>query len=358
MADVPSTLNSWSATASSNSPTDATTIGSGLADNLQALQAVVRGDLASVGANIASSANPDVGAVVGLYHTVTGNNTIAGLGSTATAGIWKILEFAGTPPLVHSTALQLLGNATIQAAAGDVGIFLCQATSQWKMISYFKDALSPGASASSDAAGVVELATDAETLAGSDTTRVVTPSALDSVLGIVKLATGTVSNAATADVTMTGYTSYANKMLLFRNFVPATDGAALQLRVSTDGGANYDSGASDYAYLMHGSGSATTVGDASAVGNVAGNTIPLTMGTADDLTASGGVSGCVKMFGTENAARSLFLFESISYSAAVDSLWDTRGSGARNATQNTDAVRMFFSSGNIGSGVWDLYGFN
>ena len=138
MADVGSTLTSWSATASSNLPNDSTTIGANLADNFQTLQAVVRGDLASVGANIASSANPDVGAVVGLYHTVTGNATITGLGSTATAGIWKILEFSGTPPLVHSTALSLPSAATIQAAAGDIGIFFCEATSQWKCVSYSK----------------------------------------------------------------------------------------------------------------------------------------------------------------------------------------------------------------------------
>ena len=246
MADVPSSLNSWSATASSNSPNDATTIGSGLADNLQALQAVVRGDLASLGANIASSANPDVGAVQGLYHTVTGNNSIAGLGSTATAGIWKILEFAGAPPLIHSTSFALLGAATVQAAAGDVGMFFCQATGKWKMVSYFRAAVSPGISATATAAGVVELATDAETLAGTDTTRAVTPSALDSVLGLVKLSSATIGSAtAVADVTMTGFTDYAHKLLVL-DLLPATDSVALVMQVSTDGGTNYDSTAGGY----------------------------------------------------------------------------------------------------------------
>jgi hypothetical protein len=42
MADVPAAITSWSVTAGSNSPNDATTIGAGLADNLQQIQATVR----------------------------------------------------------------------------------------------------------------------------------------------------------------------------------------------------------------------------------------------------------------------------------------------------------------------------
>ena len=357
MADVPSSLNSWSSTASSNSPTDATTIGSGLADNLAAIQAVVRGDLASLGANIASSANPDVGAVQGLYHTVTGNNTIAGLGSTATAGIWKLLEFSGTPPLIHSTALQLLGNATIQAAAGDVGIFLCQATSQWKMVSYFKDALSPGASATSDAAGVVELATNAETLTGTDATRAVTPSALESVLGLVKLATGTVGSAtAVADVTMTGYTSYAHKMLMV-DLIPSTDGDELLLAVSTDGGATYDTSAGNYSYVVQ-------VVDDNAAATTQANTSATSMSLAQAAQigngATEGISAQVILYNTTSTAKwPRARIESVYLTVdATPRVAQAVGSATRRAAQDTDAVRLKFSAGNIASGTWALYGFN
>ena len=132
MADVPASLNSWSSTASSNLPTDATTIGSGLSDNLQALQAVVRGDLAHKGSDIASSAAPDVGAVQGLYHDLTGSNTVTGLGSTATAGIWKIFQTDGAAVFQHNTALAMPGAADYTSAAGEILAFMCEASNQWR----------------------------------------------------------------------------------------------------------------------------------------------------------------------------------------------------------------------------------
>lgn len=179
MADVPADLNSWSATASSNSPTDATTIGSGLADNLQALQAVVRGYLAAKGSDIASSANPDVAAVQGLYHDITGSNTIVGLGTTATAGIWKILQFDGSPLLKHSTALQMVTAADVTAQPGAVAAFFCEASNQWRNL-FFSHATvgSLVPAATTVQAGVVELATTAEVQTGTDALRAVTASAL------------------------------------------------------------------------------------------------------------------------------------------------------------------------------------
>ena len=354
MADVPSTLVSWSATASSNSPTDATTLGSGLADNLQAIQAVVRGDLASVGANIASSANPDVGAVQGLYHTVTGNNSIAGLGSTATAGIWKILEFAGTPPLIHSTALSLLGAATVQAAAGDIGLFLCQATSQWKMVSYFKAAISPDASATATTAGIVELATNAETLAGTDTTRAITPSALDAVLGLVKLNSGTFSATAVGDIAMTSYTAYPNKLLIISNFVPVTDGAGLSMQLSTDGGTTFNSAATDYEYVAESLSAPSTF---TVTGSTGASSVALSDGV-DNVTTAGGVNGRVVLYGTEDVDRTIVEYEMAHFNSADNAFIKSNGGGGANTSQNTDAVRLFFTTGNISIGDWALYGYN
>lgn len=151
MADVAANLKDWSATASSNSPTDATTIGAGLADNLQAIQAVVRGDLATKGSDIASSAAPDVGAVPGLYHDLTGAVTVTGLGSTANAGIWKILQTDSTPVFKHSTALQMVGSVDYEAAAGDVLGFMCEAANQWRCM--FGSPYAPPAGAMMDFAG-------------------------------------------------------------------------------------------------------------------------------------------------------------------------------------------------------------
>ena len=151
MADVAPDLNSWSATESSNSPTDSTTIGAGLANNLGAIQAVVRGYLAAKGSDIASSAAPDVAAVQGLYHDLTGAVTVTGLGSTATAGIWRILQTDSTPVFKHSTALAMPGAADFTASAGDVLAFMCEASNQWRCM--FGSPYAPPAGAIMDYGG-------------------------------------------------------------------------------------------------------------------------------------------------------------------------------------------------------------
>lgn len=138
MADVASDLKTWSTTASSNTPTGSTTIGTGLAPNLQEIQKVVRQDLAHKGADIASATTMDIGAVAGLMHDITGTTTITGLG-TVSAGIWKVLKFEGALTLTHNaTSLILPGEANITTANGDVAIVISEGSGNWRCLSYTK----------------------------------------------------------------------------------------------------------------------------------------------------------------------------------------------------------------------------
>lgn len=353
MADVAANLKDWSTTASSNAPTDATTIGAGLADNIQEIQKVVRQDLAHKGTDIASSAAPDVGAVAGLYHDITGNNTITGLGTTATAGIWKLFQTDGSPLFKHSTALQMVGAADRTASPGAVAAFICEASNQWRNLFFFN--ATAGAvvqSASAVVQGIVELATNAETLTGTDTGRAVTPSALDSVLGLVKLASGQCSATAVCDVTMTGYTAYANKLLRLRSFLPATDSVSAQVRASTDGGATYDTGAAQYAsHIVYG-------GDDGAVSHVSGTDTSMTIATGIGNAAGEGLSMSIEMHDTTNTSvgpRFTVDAHGVDFTGVY---WTRRCGFHRRAAQDTDAIRFLFSSGNIASGSWELYGFN
>lgn len=136
MADIASNLYSWSTTAASNAPSGATVIGTGMDDNLREIQAVVRAALASVGADIASAGTTDIGAVSGLSHTITGTTTITNLG-TVSAGIWKVLTFAGVLTLTHNgTSLILPGAANITTAAGDVAVVQSLGSGNWKCWMY------------------------------------------------------------------------------------------------------------------------------------------------------------------------------------------------------------------------------
>jgi hypothetical protein len=143
MADVQAAIADWSTTASSNSPSDATTIGAGLADNFQQIQATVRTAFASKGADIASATTTDLGAVAGLAHDITGTTTITGLGTVA-AGIWKIIKFEGALTLTHNaTSLILPGGANITTADGDVGIFVSEGSGNWRCVSYSRASQAP-----------------------------------------------------------------------------------------------------------------------------------------------------------------------------------------------------------------------
>lgn len=136
MADVDSSLKNWSTTASSNSPNDNTTIGAGLADNFQQIQATVRADLASKGADIASAATTDLGAVAGHQHDITGAVTITSFGTVA-AGIWKIIKFEGVLTLTHNaTSLILPDGQNITTAVGDVAIMVSEGSGNWRCVSY------------------------------------------------------------------------------------------------------------------------------------------------------------------------------------------------------------------------------
>lgn len=143
MADVDANLKDWSTTAASNKPTGATTISTGLDDNLREIEKVVRQDLAHKGADIASATTTDIGAVAGLMHDITGVTTITGLG-TVSAGIWKVLKFEGVLTLTHNaTSLILPGAANITTADGDVAIVMSEGSGNWRCLSYMSAASTP-----------------------------------------------------------------------------------------------------------------------------------------------------------------------------------------------------------------------
>jgi len=136
MADVAGNLYTWSTTAASNAPADATTIGGGLADNFQELQKVVRQDLANAPTTAASGATVDLGAVASNYVNITGTTTITAFG-TVSSGIWKWVRFDGALTLTHNaTTLILPGGANITTVAGDTAAFVSEGSGNWRCLWY------------------------------------------------------------------------------------------------------------------------------------------------------------------------------------------------------------------------------
>jgi hypothetical protein len=137
VADIASELYSWSTTASSNSPSGATNVGSSLDDNLREIQAVVRKGLSHYNSvAVASAGTVDLGAQTGNFLIISGTTTITAFG-TVSAGIWKVVRFSGALTLTHNgTSLILPGAANITTVAGDVACFLSEGSGNWRCMWY------------------------------------------------------------------------------------------------------------------------------------------------------------------------------------------------------------------------------
>jgi hypothetical protein len=127
-------LASWSTTEASNSPA-----GTDTADfdaDLRRLQSVVRKYLRSPATPIASGTTVDLSTADGDYVSITGTTTITGLGTVA-AGMRFVLVFAGALTFTHNaTSLILPGGANITTAAGDVAIMESLGSGNWKCLVY------------------------------------------------------------------------------------------------------------------------------------------------------------------------------------------------------------------------------
>lgn len=160
MADIASTLRGWNSTAGSNQPTDSTTIGAGLDDNLRQLQAVVRQFLASKGTDTAS-AGIDLSTADGYYINVTGTTAITSLG-TEGSGISYWLNFNGALTLTYNaTSMILPGKQDIKTAAGDMACVFSLGSGNWICTQYLRadGTATPAVRTDVASAGTVDLQT-------------------------------------------------------------------------------------------------------------------------------------------------------------------------------------------------------
>ena len=397
MADV-QPITSWSSTSANNKPSGTDVIGAGMDDNLREIEGQVatwRDGLAWGELNLAG---------------VTGTNSIAGSTSPApglAAGqkYWFTPQATNTGPTflnVNAAGFKSIFSGGATCVGGEIQISVPASVSydgtnfHLRGKGPFIDS-SPLVQGSSDQTKKWKVEVDGFTPA---TTRTFTPPDQDLIIttitakgdvwvgastgtmttkavgadgtflradsastggvtwagsvGMVKLATGTVSVQATVDIVMTAYTAYPNKRLVY-TLIPANDGVSLTARISTDGGSTYDSGAAAYSNCVDDEDntavqprftSDSTLFQISA-NNVIGNSV------------TEGCSGVIEMFDTTNTARwPQFRWEQ-SYvgSNATPQVGINRGMGVRRAAQDTDAFRLLFSTGNTASGSWTLYGY-
>ena len=171
----------------------------------------------------------------------------------------------------------------------------------------------------------------------------------------VLLATKTASASATLDFTEFNNAVYKWYEFELENVKPATDGVYLRARFSTDGGAAYDSGASNYQYMGYACGSLGLQNHASA-GAVAIDLTYVGAANIGNAAAELGVTGIVKVYNASLSAGYTRLFASLEYDDTTTTVVNMGLSGSRRAAQDTDAMRFLMSSGNIASGTIRMYG--
>lgn len=176
---------------------------------------------------------------------------------------------------------------------------------------------------------------------------------LNGNMGWVLLSTQTASNSATIDFTTGINSTYKMYVVEWDGVKSGSTGNGLQMRISTDGGSTWKSGASDYAYsFCYFSSGATTMTVQSSTGAASMNCAVAVITT----TANTSGSGTVKCFNPSDSARFFTIETSASVTNTSTSVWASRGVGNYTTAGAVNGFRFLMQSGNIVSGTFRLYG--
>jgi hypothetical protein len=170
--------------------------------------------------------------------------------------------------------------------------------------------------------------------------------------GPVLLASKTAAASATLDFTEFNNALYSRYLFLVEDILPATNATALRCRVSTNGGVSYDSGASDYAFINE---------DVQAAGTASGNSaaqdyMEITRPATSNSAGIGGICVDMHVVNAANASARTKFHGTGGYYLSAPAQAAVRFFGQRLAAQDTDAIRFYFSAGNIASGRIRMYG--
>ena len=171
--------------------------------------------------------------------------------------------------------------------------------------------------------------------------------------GLAFISSSDLVSVATADFTGFNSALYDSYVFTFANVIPATDNVHLGLRTSSNGGTSYDSGSTDYQYALFYQSTSTGAGGSNS-GN-GGNYQQLTVIRVGSNAGEDGVSGTVNILGPHLAKRTKMVIN-VTHTSTGEWETSTVGGGSRKSSADVDAVRFYFTAGNIESGTITMYG--
>jgi hypothetical protein len=160
--------------------------------------------------------------------------------------------------------------------------------------------------------------------------------------GLILLSTATANNVATIDFTGIN-ADYDHYQVHIINARPVTDSVTFYMRTSSDNGASYDDGANDYR---------NTIPSQADAAQIRFNT----NGIGNDGANEAGLSGIITVYNpAQTTLWKEMMFQYVMTNSVANAETAT-GYGRRNAATAISAFRFFFSTGNIASGIFKLYG--
>jgi len=136
-----------------------------------------------------------------------------------------------------------------------------------------------------------------------------------------------------------------------------SDDVSLYFRVSTDGGSTYKAGASDYAWVLRRNISGSSSADVTDAADSEIQLIPFGGNVGLGNAAGEVLNGFVDIFIPSGTDNNTVIQYDLSYINPVTNTIRIVGSGTYLATTAVDAFRFLFSTGNIATGEFKLYGF-
>lgn len=169
---------------------------------------------------------------------------------------------------------------------------------------------------------------------------------------LVLLSSQTASASASIDFTSLITSTYDEYLIELLNIVPATTNTSILMRMSTNNGVSFDSGA-NYEYRGLASGNAAV----SALGATGQTAILLAGGaTLVNTAARGGFSGTFRLINPLSAVIDKTIVGSGSLAANDGNRYQISMSGWYIIATAVDAIQFLMNSGNIASGIIRLYG--
>lgn len=168
----------------------------------------------------------------------------------------------------------------------------------------------------------------------------------------ILIASGTASAQATLDINLSTFTALYTKIeIQLISFIPATNTATLNCRFSTDGTTFVSSGYA-WAFVFGVTGSS---GQQDQTAQTDTTSIHLT-GTASS-TSTNTINGTMELFNPNSSAIFPMIQYRMSRYSDIPSAGALIGTGLVTTAQVNKGIRLLFSSGNITSGIYRVYGY-